>query len=55
LQPVQRQRPNAPDGREANWINTDPEKGWFNLLRVYSPEPAYFDKSWQLGEIELVK
>jgi hypothetical protein len=37
-----------------NWIQTDPEKGWFVLLRLYSPLPSYFDKSWRAGEIELV-
>jgi hypothetical protein len=37
-----------------NWIQTDPEKGWFVLLRLYSPLPSFFDKSWRAGEIELV-
>ena len=48
--------PEQPDGVDrGNWIQTDPEKGWFNILRLYSPEPAYFDKSWQPGEIEVVE
>jgi len=48
--------PEKPDGvAEGNWIQTDPEKGWFNVLRLYSPLPSFFDKSWQLSEVELVK
>ena len=47
--------PKAPQGKEANWIQTVPGKGWFTILRLYSPLQAYFDKSWRIGEIELVK
>jgi hypothetical protein len=46
--------PEAPKGKEANWIQTVPGKGWFTILRLYSPLQAYFDKSWRIGEIELV-
>lgn len=38
-----------------NWIQTDPEKGWFTILRLYSPLPSFFDKSWRPGEIELAQ
>ncbi len=47
--------PKAPAGKEANWIQTVPNKGWFSLLRLYSPTEAWFDKTWRPGEIELVK
>jgi hypothetical protein len=48
--------PEQPEGvARGNWIQTDPGKGWFNILRLYSPEPAYFDKSWRPSEIELVQ
>jgi hypothetical protein len=48
--------PEQPEGVErGNWIQTDPAKGWFNILRLYSPLPAFFDKSWQPSEIELVE
>lgn len=47
--------PQQPDGvARGNWIQTDPEKGWFTLLRLYSPLPTFFDKSWRPSEIELV-
>ena len=43
------------DAKEGNWIQTTPGKGWFTLLRLYSPLESFFDKSWRLSEIELVK
>ena len=46
--------PQAPAGKEANWIQTVPGKGWFCLLRLYSPTEPWFDKTWRPGEIELV-
>ena len=47
--------PKAPEGKESNWIQTVPGKGWFTIIRLYSPLQAFFDKSWKVGEIELVK
>ena len=48
--------PTQPDGvARGNWIQTDPAKGWFTLLRLYSPLPSFFDKLWKPGEIELAK
>jgi hypothetical protein len=45
--------PEQPEGvARGNWIQTDPEKGWFTILRLYSPLPSFFDKSWRPGEIE---
>lgn len=46
--------PEAPVDQEANWTQTVPGKGWFCLLRLYSPTEAWFDKTWRPGEIELV-
>lgn len=46
--------PTQPDGiARGNWIQTDPAKGWFVILRLYSPLQPYFDKTWRPGEIEL--
>jgi hypothetical protein len=48
--------PKAPAGvKRGNWIQTDPSKGWFTMLRLYSPTSSFFDKSWRIGEIEEVK
>ena len=42
------------DVAPGNWIQTDPEKGWFVILRCYSPLQPFFDKTWRAGEFELV-
>jgi hypothetical protein len=48
--------PKQPDGvKRGNWIQTMPGKGWFTILRLYSPLEPFFDKSWRPSEIELVK
>jgi hypothetical protein len=48
--------PKQPNGvARGNWIQTDPDKGWFVILRLYSPLQSFFDKSWRPGEVELVK
>ena len=44
--------PEAPEGKEKNWVQTVPGKGWFTALRLYGPLESWFDKSWQPGEIE---
>ena len=31
-----------------------PGKGWFAILRLYSPLQPFFDKSWRPSEIEQV-
>jgi hypothetical protein len=35
-----------------NWVKTVPGEGWFTYFRLYAPTEAYFDKSWQLPDIE---
>jgi hypothetical protein len=47
--------PKAPKGREANWIPTAKGRRFFLLFRFYGPEPAVFDGSFQLNDIELVR
>src|SRR5271154_2648396 len=43
--------PNAPKGRESNWIQTIPGQHWFSYVRFYGPLAPYFDHSWKLGDI----
>ena len=45
--------PETPEGKENNWIQTIPGKGWFTALRLYGPGKAWFDKTWRPGEITL--
>jgi hypothetical protein len=48
--------PKQPDGvKRGNWIQTMPDKGWFTILRLYSPLEAFFTKAWRPSEIELVR
>lgn len=47
--------PEAPIGKENNWVQTVPGKGWNMLFRLYGPLEPWFDKTWQPGEIELVE
>jgi len=45
--------PKAPVGKEKNWVQTVPGKGWNTILRLYGPLEPWFDKTWRPGEIEL--
>ncbi|MGC1571778.1 MAG: DUF1214 domain-containing protein, partial [Pseudolabrys sp.] len=48
--------PTQPAGvKRGNWIQTVPGKGWFALLRLYSPLESFFTKEWRLSEIEPVR
>jgi hypothetical protein len=47
--------PNAPDGKHGNWLATVPGKGYFAILRLYSPTEAAINKSWKPGDIEKVQ
>lgn len=43
------------NAKRGNWIQTMPGKGWFLLLRLYSPLETFFTKEWRPSEIELVR
>jgi len=44
--------PKAPAGKEGNWVQTIPGKGWNVMMRLYGPLDPWFDKTWRPGEIE---
>jgi hypothetical protein len=46
--------PEAPAGKESNWLQTIPGKSWFIILRMYGPLQPWIDQTWRPGEIELV-
>ena len=47
--------PKKLDGvKEGNFILTLPGKGWFTILRLYSPLEPFFTKEWKPSEIEKV-
>ena len=46
--------PTAPAGKERNWMRTVPGKGYFAILRLYSPTEPAIDKSWKPGDLEKI-
>ena len=42
--------PEAPEGKEGNWIQTIPGKGFLVILRIYGPLESWFDQTWRPGE-----
>ncbi|MGK7920122.1 MAG: DUF1214 domain-containing protein, partial [Trichodesmium sp.] len=47
--------PEAPGGKEKNWIQTLPNKGWTGIFRLYGPLESFFDQTWKLNDIEEFK
>jgi hypothetical protein len=47
--------PTMPAGQEKNWIQTVPGKGFFPMFRFYGPQPALYDKTWKLSDVEEMK
>jgi hypothetical protein len=47
--------PKAPAGKETNWVQTVPGKGWNVVLRMYGALEPWFAKTWRPSEIELQK
>ena len=45
----------APPGKEGQWIQTIPGKGWFVYFPIYGPEKAAFDGSWKPGDFGEVR
>ncbi len=43
--------PQAPPGKEMNWVQTIPGRHWFSYFRLYGPLEGYFDRTWKLGDI----
>ena len=48
--------PSQPEGvKRGNWVQTTPGKGWFVILRLYSPLEPFFTKEWRPSEVVLVR
>ncbi|NPT56738.1 DUF1254 domain-containing protein [Paraburkholderia elongata] len=47
--------PDAPTGKEKNWIPSVPWKAWFAYFRLYGPLQPYFDGQFALGDFEQTK
>ncbi|MEM9392344.1 MAG: DUF1214 domain-containing protein [Pseudomonadota bacterium] len=44
--------PEAPEGKESNWLPTDPERRFFLLARFYGPEPSLLESRFELNDME---
>jgi hypothetical protein len=44
--------PTAPAGKQANWLKSVPGKGYFVILRLYSPTEAYLNLTWKPSDLE---
>jgi hypothetical protein len=47
--------PAAPQGKESNWVPTDPQRGFELMFRFYAPTQVLFEKAWVLPDAEKVK
>ncbi len=47
--------PKALNGKEKNWVPTNPNKGFFVVFRFYGPLEGYIEKTWVLNDFELMK
>lgn len=46
--------PTPPESGESNWIQTTPGRPWFTYFRLFLPTEPFFDRSWELPDIENV-
>lgn len=44
--------PNPPSDKQAYWIKTIPNKGWFVYFRIYGPEKNAFNGNWRLNDFQ---
>lgn len=47
--------PEAPQGQNSNWIQTNNGQSFFVYLRLYGPEQAYFEQSFPMNKIKRTK
>ncbi|MGC4016481.1 MAG: DUF1254 domain-containing protein [Luteolibacter sp.] len=47
--------PASPDGKESNWVPTDPKGRFEVLFRLYGPKKELFEQKWKLPDMEEVK
>ncbi len=47
--------PEAPAGKEGNWIQTNPGESWFAYFRAYGPLRPFFEETYEMNRIERSK
>jgi hypothetical protein len=43
--------PEAPEGKQKNWVKTLPGQGWFTYIRIYGPLEPFFEQTWKPDDI----
>jgi hypothetical protein len=46
--------PQAPAGKDSNWVPTDPARRFELMFRLYAPTKPLFDKTWRLPDVERI-
>ncbi|WP_083101348.1 DUF1214 domain-containing protein [Pseudophaeobacter leonis] len=46
--------PQAPEGKEINWVQTNEGESFFVYLRLYGPEQGYFDQTFPMTPIKKI-
>jgi len=46
--------PKAPEGKDTNWVPTDPARQFELMARFYGPRKEFFDKVWKLPDVEKI-
>jgi hypothetical protein len=44
--------PKAPEGKDSNWVPTDPARKFELMFRVYGPKKEFFENKWILPDVE---
>jgi hypothetical protein len=44
--------PKSPDGKDSNWVPTDPNRKFELMFRAYGPTEALFQKQWILPDVQ---
>jgi hypothetical protein len=47
--------PQAPPGKQGNWLATVPGRGYFAIIRLYGPTEPAMSRSWKPGDITVAK
>ena len=48
--------PELPKGAaKSNWLKTNPDEGWFLILRLYGTMQAYYDQTWKPDDLVKLK
>lgn len=47
--------PKAPEGKNSNWVPTDPSRKFELMFRLYAPTEEFFKKQWLLSDVEKMK